>query len=304
MHIAVDADCVASGEHPLDQGWIGGGTAGDGKECHRSAGSIENVEQQWRLGVVWTVVECERKRLHSHHLPARVVLHANASRIEHNLSIMALAILDIDGTLVDTNYHHTLGWFRAFRHFDIVLPLWRIHTHLGMGGDKMVEALAGEQVEHDLGEDIRSAESKEYQQLIGEVQPMERARDLIVALRDRGHSVVLASSAKEDEVEHYVDLLRARDVVGGWTTSADVEATKPDPDLVHAALDMAGSDPGDAVMVGDTPWDVKAAAAAGVRTLTVVTGGFSEQELTDAGALAVFESVSELHDRLDETPLR
>jgi HAD superfamily hydrolase (TIGR01509 family) len=208
---------------------------------------------------------------------------------------MALAILDIDGTLVDTNYHHSLAWFRACRRFNIVLPLWRIHTHLGMGGDKMVEALTSEQVEHDLGDDIRSAEGEEYQQLIGEVQPMEGARELIVAL---------ASSAKEDEVEHYLDLLKARDVVDGWTSSADVEATKPDPDLVRAALDSVGADSGDAVMVGDTPWDVKAAAAAGVQTLTVVTGGFSAQELSDAGALAVFESVAELQDRLDETPLR
>src|ERR1700722_12347308 len=181
---------------------------------------------------------------------------------------MALAILDIDGTLVDTNYHHSLAWFRAFRRFHIVLALWRIHTHLGMGGDKMVVALTGEQVEHDLGDDIRSAEGEEYQQLIGEVQPMERARELIVALKDRGHSVVLASSAKQDEVEHYIDLLNVRDVVDGWTTSADVEAPKPDPDLVHAALDSAGADPPDAVMVGDTPWDVKAAAVAGVQTLT------------------------------------
>jgi HAD superfamily hydrolase (TIGR01509 family) len=217
---------------------------------------------------------------------------------------MALAILDIDGTLVDTNYHHSLAWFRACRRFNIVLPLWRIHTHLGMGGDKMVEALTSEQVEHDLGDDIRSAEGEEYQQLIGEVQPMEGARELIVVLKDRGHSVVLASSAKEDEVEHYLDLLKARDVVDGWTSSADVEATKPDPDLVRAALDSVGADSGDAVMVGDTPWDVKAAAAAGVQTLTVVTGGFSAQELSDAGALAVFESVAELQDRLDETPLR
>jgi HAD superfamily hydrolase (TIGR01509 family) len=217
--------------------------------------------------------------------------------------MMAIAILDIDGTLVDTNYHHAMAWFRAFRRSGIVLAIWRIHAHLGMGGDKMVSALCGEKLERDQGDEIRTAEGEEYGRLIGEVEPVERARELIVALKDRGHVAVLASSAKEAEVEHYVDLLDARDLVDGWTTSADVEATKPEPDLVRAALQRVAGAPGDAVMVGDTPWDVKAAEAAGVPTLAVITGGFSEQQLRDAGAQAVFESVAELLERLDETPL-
>jgi phosphoglycolate phosphatase-like HAD superfamily hydrolase len=116
--------------------------------------------------------------------------------------------------------------------------------------------------------------------------------------------VVLASSAKEDEVEAYLDLLDAREIADAWTTSADVESTKPAPDLVRAAMARLDSEPADAVMVGDTPWDVKAAAGAGVPTLTVVTGGFSEAELREAGAAAVYESVAELRDRLDETALR
>jgi HAD superfamily hydrolase (TIGR01509 family) len=217
---------------------------------------------------------------------------------------MATAVLDIDGTLVDTNYHHAVAWFRAFVHHDLVLPIWRIHRHIGMGGDQMVTALCGEDVEARLGDDIRDAEGEEYAQLIGEVRTMEGSRELIVSLKERGHVVVLASSAKEDEVEAYLDLLDAREIADAWTTSADVESTKPAPDLVHAAMARANSDPADAVMVGDTPWDVKAAAAADVRTLTVVTGGFSEAELREAGAAAVYESVAELRERLDETPLR
>ena len=110
---------------------------------------------------------------------------------------MSTAILDIDGTLVDTNYHHTISWARAFARHDIVVPLWRIHRHIGMGGDQLVVALCGEQVEDELGDEIRDAESEEYMQLIGEVRPMEGARELIVALKERGHAVVLASSAKE-----------------------------------------------------------------------------------------------------------
>ena len=217
---------------------------------------------------------------------------------------MTTAVLDIDGTLVDTNYHHAIAWFRAFTQHDIVLPIWRIHRHIGMGGDQLVTALCGEAVETRLGDDIRDAEGEAYAALIGEVRTMEGSRELIVSLKERGHVVVLASSAKQDEVEAYLDLLDARDLADAWTTSDDVESTKPAPDLVHAAVARVDSDPSDAVMVGDTPWDVKAAGAAGVPTLAVVTGGFSEAELRDAGAAEVYESVSELRDRLDETPLR
>ncbi len=215
---------------------------------------------------------------------------------------MAAAILDIDGTLVDTNYQHAIAWFRAFRRHQLVLPIWRIHRHLGMGGDQLVAAVAGERVERESGDQIRDAEKQLYFELIDEVQPMEGARRLIEELKERGHSVVLASSAKEDEVDHYLDLLDARDLADSWTTSADVESTKPEPDLVHAALDRAGTSSG-AVMVGDTTWDVKAAEGAGVQTLAVMTGGFAPQELREAGAVDVFESVTELCERLGETPL-
>jgi len=217
---------------------------------------------------------------------------------------VATAILDIDGTLVDTNYQHTIAWARALRRYEIVIALWRIHTHIGMGGDQVVEALCGERVEDELGDDIRAAEGERYMELIDEVAPMEGSRELIVELKQRGHAVVLASSAKQDEVDHYLDLLDARELADAWTTSADVQATKPAPDLVRAALDRVDGGASGAVMVGDTPWDVKAALAADVPTLAVVTGGFSKQELHEAGAAAVFESVAELRQRLDETGLR
>jgi phosphoglycolate phosphatase-like HAD superfamily hydrolase len=212
------------------------------------------------------------------------------------------AVLDVDGTLVDTNYHHAVAWYRAFRGHGIVLPVWRIHRHIGMGGDQMVEALAGAEAERRLGDDIRAAEKAFYGELIDEVEPFAGARDLLVDLKDHSHTVILASSAKEDEVEHYLELLDAREIADGWTTSADVEATKPEPDLVHGALERAGG--GEAVMVGDSTWDCEAASRAGVETVAVLTGGFSEAELREAGAVAVFESVDELRGRLAETPLR
>src|SRR5438270_2706832 len=197
---------------------------------------------------------------------------------------MAVAILDIDGTLVDTNYHHAIAWYRAFRQHGIVLPIWRIHRHIGMGGDQLVEALTDEKTEEEKGDDIRDAEKPLYMAMIEEVEPLEGARELIEDLKGRGRTVVLASSAKEDEVDHYLDLLDARELADGWTTSADVESTKPQPDLVNAALERAGEDDRDAVMVGDTPWDVRAAGNAGVPTLAVLTGGFAIDELKESGA--------------------
>jgi HAD superfamily hydrolase (TIGR01509 family) len=211
------------------------------------------------------------------------------------------AILDVDGTLVDTNYHHAIAWYRAFRQHDEVLPIWRIHRHIGMGGDQLVGALCGEEVDEEKGDDIRTAETALYLALIEEVEPLHGAKGLIRDLKERGHTVVLASSAKANEVEHYVDLLEARELADGWTSSADVEATKPEPDLVEVARQKAG--PGDAVMIGDSTWDCKAAKRADIETVAVLTGGFSEDELLDAGALSVYASIEELRRSLDETPL-
>ena len=210
------------------------------------------------------------------------------------------AILDIDGTLVDTNYHHAIAWYRAFTEHDVVLPVWRIHRHIGMGGDQLVAAVAGDEVERDRGDAIRATETERYFEIIQEVKPFAGARELIVDLKDEGHAVVLASSAKPDEVEHYLDLLDARELADGYTTSGDVETTKPAPDLVEAARSKV---PGEGVMVGDTPWDVRAARNAGVDTVTVLTGGFSEAELRDAGAVAVFDSLQALRGHLQDTPL-
>ena len=212
-----------------------------------------------------------------------------------------VAILDIDGTLVDTNYQHALAWYRAFLQSGKVLPLWRVHRHIGMGGDQLVGALAGDQFDAEHGDDVRTAEKVLYMALIDEVRPFADARALLEHLKAQGHTVVLASSAKPDEVEHYLDLLDARDLADDWTHSGDVEHTKPQPDLVAAAMDKAGGGP--AVMVGDSTWDCEAAKRAGVPTVAVLTGGFSEGELRDAGAQAVFPSLSELLAHLGDTPL-
>lgn len=203
------------------------------------------------------------------------------------------AILDVDGTLVDTNYHHALAWHRALRAHGQQVQMWKVHRHIGMGGDQILDALIGEDAAAEQGDAIREAEAEAYGELIGEVEPMAGARELLERLRAEEATTILASSAKQEEVDHYLDLLDARDLVDGWTTSADVERTKPHPDLVNAALEKAGN--GASVMVGDSVWDVKAAKAAGVPTLAVLTGGFSEGELREAGAVQVVESIDELN---------
>jgi HAD superfamily hydrolase (TIGR01549 family) len=211
------------------------------------------------------------------------------------------AILDIDGTLVDSNYFHAIAWYRAFRAHGHTLPMWRIHRAIGMGGDQMIAALLGDEVEEREGDDVRAAETEQYMALIDEVRPLEGSRELIEDLKRAGSRVVLASSAKPDEVDHYLDLLDARELADAWTTSGDVERTKPEPDLVNSALEKIGGGP--AVMIGDSVYDCEAAGNAGVETIAVLTGGFSDSELLKAGARIVFASIAELRERLSWTPL-
>lgn len=166
----------------------------------------------------------------------------------------------------------------------------------------MVAALAGHDVEDEKGDDIRAAEKALYMAMIHEVRPLPDARRLLEVLKDRGHAVVLASSAKQDEIDHYLDLLDARELADDWTSSADVDKTKPNPDLVTTALEKAGG--GEAVMIGDSVWDVEAAKRVDIPTIAVRTGGFGHDELVEAGAACVFESLRDLLESVEETPLK
>ena len=181
--------------------------------------------------------------------------------------------------------------------------MWRIHRHIGVGGDQLVAGVAGDEVEQRLGDAIRDSETRLYGELIGEVRPFEGARELIVELRERGHTPVLASSAKAEETEHYIELLDARELI-----EAHDHVRRRRGDQAGARSGRRGDEEGAAssraVMIGDSTWDVEAAARAGVKTIAVLTGGFSEAELLEAGAVDVFESLVELRERLDATPLR
>jgi phosphoglycolate phosphatase len=209
------------------------------------------------------------------------------------------AIVDIDGTLVDTSYQHTVAWGRAFADHGVEVAHWRIHRHNGMGGDQLVSAVAGDEVEARLGDAIRESEARGYGELIDEVRPLPGARDLLAALRKLGYRVVLASSAHREEVEHYVQLLATHDLVEAWTTSADVERTKPHPDLIATAAErLDGVDR--LVTIGDTAWDVVAANEAGVPSIGLLSGGFGAAELYDAGCAAVYADAAELVAHLED----
>jgi HAD superfamily hydrolase (TIGR01549 family) len=212
------------------------------------------------------------------------------------------AIFDVDGTLVDSNYQHALAWFRAFRRYDVVRPLWRIHRAIGMGGDKLVAEVGGADVERRLGEELRAAWVEEFDQLIGEVQPFAGAHELLGEVKRRGFQLVLASSGKAQHVEVFLDLVDGTSIADAWTTSEDAEETKPEPDLVKTALAKVEGASG--VMIGDSVWDVVAAAKLDVPTIAVRTGGFSVDELQDAGAAQVYSSLVEMREQLDDTALR
>jgi HAD superfamily hydrolase (TIGR01549 family) len=210
-----------------------------------------------------------------------------------------IAILDVDGTLVDTNYHHALAWFRAFRRFDVTVPVWQLHRAIGMGGDQLVTHVAGARFENERGDDVRAAWAEEFEPMLREIQPFGGVRELLTAIRERGVKTVLASSGKPEHVEAYLELFGGRDLADAWTTSADVDQTKPEPDPFAVAVERVGGAGAAATVIGDSVWDFLAADRAGHVGYAVRTGGFSGAELREAGARDVFDSLPELHHALD-----
>ncbi|KUN40721.1 HAD family hydrolase [Streptomyces longwoodensis] len=216
----------------------------------------------------------------------------------------AIAVLDIDGTLIDSNYHHALAWYRALRSVGETYPVWRLHRLIGMGGDQMVTAVGGEELERRVGDQARERQGQEVDALLEEMAPLPGARDLLLAVKERGHRLVLASSGQQRHVDAFLDVLDARDIVDDWTTSADVEASKPAPDLLQVALEKLGAPSGaPSVMVGDSVWDVEAAKRAGMPAIVVRSGGFGDDELREAGAIALYDTPGDLAKALDDTPL-
>ncbi|SHN17736.1 HAD family hydrolase [Actinacidiphila paucisporea] len=210
-------------------------------------------------------------------------------------------LFDVDGTLMDTVYLHTVAWSEALRQQGFRVPMARIHRCIGMGSDHLLDALLSEERDRDGDEALSAAHDTLYAQHWSRLAPLPGASDLLRACATRGWRVVLASSAKKKEAEVMMRALDADDAITAVTTASDVSSSKPAPDLVQQALDKAGVPAERAVFVGDAAWDGKAARKAGVRCLGVLTGGWSREELHEAGMEVVYDSPSELLGRLDDS---
>lgn len=209
-----------------------------------------------------------------------------------------VALLDIDGTLLDSTYHHAIAWARAFSGVGHPVPVWTLHRHIGMGGDRLIPAVSSDEVAERLGDELTERHTKAYDELIGETGLLPGARELLAGLRSAGLRVVLASSSQPQHAKHALDLLGADDRTDAWTTSEDASESKPDPELLEKALEQVEGSR--AVMIGDATWDVYAAAEAGIPTIGLLSGGFGEGELRSAGAVAVYADPADLLASLDE----
>lgn len=216
------------------------------------------------------------------------------------MDVKTCAVLfDVDGTLVDSTYHHAIAWQRAFDAVGKPIPLWRIHRSVGMGGDKLVDHVADARVESRHGDELRRRWRKEYAAIRSEIFPLPGATELVRHLSGRGFRVALASSGDPQFSVEAVATLGIRDDIALLTTSEDVDASKPEPDLLQVTLEQLVEQSGPvthAVMVGDTPYDAQSAARAGMRCIGLRTGGYSEAELTDAGATFVVDGPGDLLD--------
>jgi HAD superfamily hydrolase (TIGR01549 family) len=206
----------------------------------------------------------------------------------------AALLFDIDGTLLDSTYHHALAWHRAFTRYGIAVPLWKVHRAIGMGGDRLVAHVAGDDVEKQHGDELRDAWEEEYAEVVAEVRPLAGATELIRKVAGEGYVVALASSGKKSFSEDAVKTLEVADEVHTLTTADDAEESKPEPDILSSTLNRL--DVERAAFVGDTPYDVEAASRLGLRTVAVLTGGFSAAELEGAGAALVVEALTEVLD--------
>jgi phosphoglycolate phosphatase-like HAD superfamily hydrolase len=210
----------------------------------------------------------------------------------------AAVLFDVDGTLVDTNYFHTLSWWRALRERDLDVPMSRIHRVVGMGSGELLEALLGEEPPG-----VRNAHSRHFATFKGEIRAFPRAGELLAEVARRGGYVVLATSAKEKDLQEMLDAIGAQDAVDGIVHAGDVDRAKPAPDVFTTALERFDLEAAQTLVVGDTVWDVSAAQKAALRCVGVTTGGSSERDLRDAGALDVYDDVGDLLGHFDESPL-
>jgi HAD superfamily hydrolase (TIGR01509 family) len=206
--------------------------------------------------------------------------------------VAKVVVLDVDGTLMDTNYLHVEAWARAFEEVGYRAPRSEIHKQIGKGSDKLIP----EFVEDDeKGEKVDELHGELYLEMQEHGHPLPGAKELVASLAERGYQIWFVTSAKPEELEQYLEQLATEGRISGIVNSSDVENSKPAPDIFELALEKAGATPDETVAVGDAVWDVEAADRAGIRTVAVLTGGaFSRQELKEAGAVAVYRDCAAL----------
>jgi phosphoglycolate phosphatase-like HAD superfamily hydrolase len=207
-------------------------------------------------------------------------------------------VLDLDGTLVDSVYIHVTCWKSAFADVGVEVPAYRIHRAIGMGGDRLVTEVAGPAVEHALGDTVRSMHARHFGERFGLITALDGASELLEDLRQRGLKPVLASSGNQQLTDQLLELIEDSSALLERISGDEAQASKPSPELVEIALETV--DAAGALVVGDTVWDVEAAAKAGVPCVALLSGGLSEVELSAAGAVAVFASPRDLLNNLDE----
>jgi HAD superfamily hydrolase (TIGR01509 family) len=212
---------------------------------------------------------------------------------------MAAVLFDVDGTLVDTTYLHAVTWWQALAQHGHPVPMARIHRAVGMGSDRLLPYLLGEEPDDELSGALTAAHSSLYRPYWPHLMPLPGAGDLLRACAARGLGVVLASSASSDELSALREALAADDVITTATSASDASTSKPAPDILQVALERSGTPAGEAVFVGDSVWDVEAAARAGVPCIAFECGGTSRSELRDAGAVAVYPDPANLCRELD-----
>jgi HAD superfamily hydrolase (TIGR01509 family) len=211
-------------------------------------------------------------------------------------------LFDIDGTLVDSNYLHVHAWVRAFHDVGIAADAWRIHRAIGMDGSTLVDTLSDDAPD-DVQERLKDLHSRYYTELSPLLRVLPGGRDILQRVASMGLQVVLATSAPEDELAQLRRVLDSDELVSAITSSEDVDTAKPDPDIIGVALERAGVTADQAVFVGDAVWDAKACARAGVSSIGLLSGGTSAEELTDAGASAVFTDAADLLAHIDATAI-
>ncbi|HEX6711190.1 MAG TPA: HAD family hydrolase [Rubrobacter sp.] len=201
-------------------------------------------------------------------------------------------VLDVDGTLMDTNYLHTEAWARAFEEAGHRVPRYRLHKQIGKGAEILIREFVDDE---EKVEKIHGLHSEIYAELQGYGHPLPGAKELISSLKERNYGVWFVTSAKDEELEHHMQELEAEDSIDGVVNSSAVEKSKPAPDIFYETLKRAGAAADETVAVGDAVWDIEAAREAGIRTVAVLSGGaYHKEALEDAGAVAVYEDCAAL----------